>query len=77
MSTPNTANILLGLDLAAALAARVLALVQAASTAAAAGRDLTADELQRFVEADDLARDRLQAKIDAARAREAGGHGPA
>lgn len=65
--TTNAANILLGLDLAAALAGRVLQLIQAASTAHAEGRDLTADELQKFVEADDLARDRLQAKIDAAK----------
>ncbi len=67
MTTPTT-NILLGLDLAAALAGRVLQLIQAASTAHAEGRDLTSDELQKFVEADDAARGRLQLKIDAARA---------
>ena len=61
-------NVLAALDLAAVLAARVLALVQAATTAAGEGRDLTPDELQSFVDADDAARDRLQAKIDAAKA---------
>lgn len=63
----NATNIMLGLDLAAQLAARVLALVEAASAAHREGRDMTPDELQRFVEADDAARDRLQAKIDAAK----------
>lgn len=64
----HTTNIMLGLDLAAALAARILAVVQAASQAHAEGRDLTTDELQRFVDADDASRDRLQGKIDAAKA---------
>ena len=62
----NATNIVLALDLAAALALRVQQLLQAAAAARAENRDMTDDELQRFVEADDAARDRLQAKIDAA-----------
>lgn len=63
-----TDNVLLGLELAMSLAQRLMAIVEAARTAAAAGRDLSAAELQRFVAADDDARARLAAKIAARRA---------
>lgn len=63
-----TDNVLLALDLAFSLAARLMAIVEAVKTAAAAGRDdLTAAELQGFVDEDDAARARLAAKIAARR----------